>query len=403
MAEVGGFLGRALRREGAVSSESWPERADGQLVWLHVARPERLQAVLQLGQRLRALRDTVNILITAPAEIAGPRRLKPGVMWCQLPNQTRSASAAFLAHFRPDVCVWTSGDLHSDVLQMAAQTDVPMILVDAIDTGFGEVGLRGWRNPAKAALPLFAAIFAADALAAARVIRLGATEDVVEVTGPLQEGSAALPYRASDLEELSEAIGPRPVWLAAMVQPEEVTTVLRAHRNATRFSHRLLLVLVPDHPDMADDMAERARRENLRVARWSEGDFPDDMTEVLLGDTMGEMGLWYRVASVSFMASSLIAGKGGCDPFEPAALGSAILYGPNCGRHLQAYSRLVDAGAARMVRDTDSLTGALKTLAGPDRAAQMALAAWTVVSEGALVADKVTDLVQDILDLREAG
>lgn len=382
------------------TDKGWPLRPSGRLVWIHAARPERVPAILQLAARLIAQR-AVHVLITAPEGLNGPRRLKPGMLWCVAPRDDSTICARFLDQMQPDVCVWTSGDLRPRLVEVTAARGTPMVLVDATEDGFGPIGLRDRVSPQRRLLGHFSTVLASDANAAERLKRLGRTGEDVDITGPLQEGSAALSCNATDLEDLSDAIGPRPVWLAAMVQPEEVSTVLRAHRAASRYAQRLLLILVPDRPDMAEGMRHLIEEERLPYVRWSESEFPDATTEVLLADTYGEMGLWYRLASVSFMASSLIAQKGGCDPFEPAALGSAILYGPNCGRHLHAYSRLVEVGAARMVRDTDSLAGALKTLVAPDRAAAMSLAAWEVVSEGAEVSDRVSDLIHDFLDLAE--
>jgi len=378
----------------------WPPRPEGRLVWIHAARTERVPALLQLAARLIAQRD-VHVLLTAPQGLGGPRRLKPQTLWCTAPRDDPNTCAAFLAQMRPDVCVWTSGDLRPRLLEAAHALGIPSVLVDAAADGFGRAGLRDRVSPLRHLLRMFSSSLASDATAAERLQRLGLAAEDVAITGPLQEGSAALPCNETDLAELNAALGPRPIWLAAMVQLEEVTTVLRAHRAASRYAQRLFLILVPDRPEMGDAMAERIREEDLPFTRWSESDFPEEDTEVLLADTYGEMGLWYRLASVAFMGSSLIAHKGGCDPFEPAALGAAILYGPSCGRHLHAYSRLAEVGAARMVSDTDSLTAALKTLVAPDRAAIMSLAAWQVVSEGAEVSDRVSDLIHDFLDLAE--
>lgn len=379
-----------------------PVRPPGRLAWLHVSRAERLPAVLQLAQRLVAQRDNATVLLTAPDGVSGPRRLKAGIVWCRAPADNPVECQAFLAHFRPDICVWTSGDLRPHLIVKTADQSIPLVLVDASENGFDRLAPMGLPDPTRALLSEFDAIMASDANAVRRLTRLGLTEDAIAITGPLQEGSAALTYRQSDLDELADAIGPRPVWLSAMTQIEEAAIVLRAHRNAARYAMRLLLILVPDRPEMAAQMADFVKREGFRLAIWSEGEFPDDNTEVLLADTYGEMGLWYRLASISFMGSSLVSGHGGSDPFEPAALGSAILYGPNCGRHLHAYSRLVEAGAARIVRDADTLAAALKQMVAPDRAAAMSLAAWEVVSEGAEVSDRVTDMIHDVLDMMEA-
>ena len=109
-------------------------------------------------------------------------------------------------------------------------------------------------------------------------------------------------------------------------------------------------------------------------------------------------GLWYRLSPVTFMAGSLRRGMKGHDPFEPATLGSAVLYGPFVAHHLPAYSRLAQAGAARLIRDSDSLAQGLSRILAPDQAATMATAAWDVATEGAEMTDRVADWVAETLD-----
>lgn len=356
---------------------------------------------MQLGARLIGLRNDITVLLTLAEGIAPPRRKKEGILWIAAPANARQPAARFLDHFRPDVGVWTSGDLIPILVAAAGEANIPLLMVDALEDGLPKKGLARLRQPTASALRLFERILAADENAAARLNRLGLPKEMIEVAGPLREGGAALPFNKMALEEISDCVGTRPTWFATQVQTEEVTTILRAHKNAVRFAQRLLLIIAPDDPEQAAAFAERAGNENLRSLIWSDGALPDEQTEVIIADVPGDIGLWFRLASVSFMGSSLVAGTGGSDPFEAAALGSAILYGPNCGRHLPAYSKLAEVGAARMVRDTESLTSALNVLSGPDAAANMALAAWQVVTEGAQVSDKVTDFVLDTLDYRE--
>ena len=114
----------------------------------------------------------------------------------------------------------------------------------------------------------------------------------------------------------------------------------------------------------------------------------------------GELGLWYRLATVSFLGGSLSPGIGGTEPMAAAALGTAILYGPNVRRYMPSYTRLANAGAARIVNDAASLSSAVTHLIAPDHAAAMAHAGWDVVSEGAEVVDTVIALVRDSLEKR---
>jgi 3-deoxy-D-manno-octulosonic-acid transferase len=150
-----------------------------------------------------------------------------------------------------------------------------------------------------------------------------------------------------------------------------------------------------------DAVAEMLRGRGFAVAQRSKGEALDADTEVYLADTLGEMGLWYRIAPVSFVGGSLVA-VGGHNPFEPALLGSAILHGPFVRNFAEAYARFGEAGAAIRVRDGGELARALLRTMAPDRAAEMAAAAWGTVSEGAEVTDTVIAAVAGFIDPGEA-
>ena len=133
-------------------------------------------------------------------------------------------------------------------------------------------------------------------------------------------------------------------------------------------------------------MAQRSRAEPIGAD-----------TDVYLADTLGEMGLWYRIAAVSFVGGSLVD-IGGHNPFEPALLGSAILYGPHVRNFIDGYRRLAAADAAVLVRNETELCEALVATMAPDRAAAMAAAAWAACSEGAEVTDTVLEAIGALLD-----
>ena len=212
----------------------------------------------------------------------------------------------------------------------------------------------------------------------------------------------ALPYNQSDHDELSKLLRGRHVWLAAMAQPDELPVILKAHQEVSKLAHRAFLVIVPDDITRTATYRQQLESSGWRFAIWSEGDLPEEATQILLADTVGELGLWYLLATVTFMGSSLFSGQSGRDPNEPAAHGSAILYGPNVSRYLTSYTRYSEAGAARLVRDAETLAAAVQRLIAPDESAAMAHAAWDVSSQGAAVTDQIIDLVQDSLDVLEA-
>ena len=377
-----------------------PPRPKGPLIWAHAAETDNIPALVQLAARAKAHRPGLHLLITVTNPYMQPDNLPDYAILDVIPKDQMSECQAFLAHWRPDICIWHTGHLRPTLLSTARQDRIPMILVDAAEDALQDSRMPWARRSERAALLGFQKIFAQSANTGRRLARMGVPPDQISVTGSLQEGGAALGYNESDHEHLSEVLVTRPVWLAAMIQPDEFPIVAEAHRQAIRAAHRLMMILVPDRPEHGDGMVASLDDQGLRYVRWSEGGVPGETTQVLVADTHGEMGLWYRLAPVTFMGSSLTAGHGGRDPYEPAALGSAILYGPNVSHHAGAYARFSRAGAARPVRDAATLSAGVLRMNAPDQAAAMAQAAWEVATEGAEVTDKVLETVEEILDRR---
>jgi 3-deoxy-D-manno-octulosonic-acid transferase len=222
--------------------------------------------------------------------------------------------------------------------------------------------------------------------------------DRIQVTAPLQISGNPPQVNEDEVDEVTAMLSGRQIWLAAHVQLDELPAVLAAHAKAQRLWHRLLLVLVPAAGTPMAQVAKVVSAHGMRHINWDEGDDPDEFCQVVLTEGDGGLGLWYRMAPVCFLGSSLTQGHGGSNPFDAAALGSAVLYGPNIRDHLATYSRLAGAGAARIVKDGDGLGAGVARLIAPDHAAMMALAAWEVVSEGSQVTDHLLDLLHDYLD-----
>ena len=394
------YLAYARGTPRATDAPSVP-RPEGELIWAHAVDDGRADALLQLSERLSQQRPGATILLTCPNDPVREARTGDHVIWQKAPEDSVAAADAFLKHWAPDLCLWTGGDLLPALISGADNRGIPLYLIDAEEKLLIRPGWRWFPDLPKALFSRFSVIMARSAGAARELKRIGTGGTEVTVTGPFLEGAVALPYNQSDHDELSTLLRGRHVWLAAMTQPDELPTILEAHRNVSKLAHRALLVVVPDDITQTPAFQTQLETDNWRFAVWSEGDLPEEATQVLLADTNGELGLWYLLASVTFMGSSLYPGQMGRDPNEPAAHGSAILYGPNVGRYLSGYSRYAEAGAARIVRDAETLAAAVQQLIAPDQSAAMAHAAWDVASQGAAVTDQIMDLIQDTLDVLE--
>lgn len=392
----------ALARRGSRQPVQYDlPRPEGELIWAHATSLQKAAALMQLFALLATQRPGLNLLLTTAPGVAQPDHIKSNMIWQVIPEDAIADMTEFFDHWRPDIGLWTGGDLRPAAIELAARRDIPLLLLDAEAEALEDARFRWLPDISRSVLQRFGRVVAVDQAAAQRLGRIGLSRANIDVLGAMQEGGRALPCDETKREALAQKLGNRPVWLAAMAQLDELGMISQAHKAALRLSHRQLLILVPDNPDEGAEMVRKLNKWGWRTAVWSKGQQPEEETQVLLADTYGEMGLWYRLAPVTFMCSSLIPGFGGRDPYEPAALGSAILYGPNVGRYLSAYSRFVAAGAARIVKDADSLASALAVLSSADQAAAMAHAGWDVSSVGAEVTDAVIEMLHDALDLGE--
>jgi 3-deoxy-D-manno-octulosonic-acid transferase len=380
----------------ALPAPDRPARPTGPLIWLQVPDLALLPAAAELLRRLGEDRPGVGFLLTAPeGGPALPRR----TLRQPPPPQTTTGLTAFLDHWHPDAAAQIGGPIDPLLLHRAAAEGRPVVLVQPAVPA--PPALRLVPGLARRALSEAARILVPDASAGRALRRLGGTAAQIETVGRLEEGSAALACNEAERESMAHVLHVRPVWLAAALPEAEIAAVADAHRAALRLAHRLLLVVVPDDSAQGPAFATAlGKAGDWRVALRSAEQEVDEETEVYVADTEGELGLWYRLAPITYLGGSLTGA--GClrPPYEPAALGSAIIHGPRTGAHAGAFASLAEARAVREIRAAADLGEAVGDLLSPDRAALLAHNAWAVTSSGAEVTDRVARLLLQALDAR---
>ncbi len=393
---------RALVQRNAFSKNpEWPDRPAGELVWFHLGHIPDCEAILDLADRLTSLRPTVSVLVTYAQDDAEDMPGGSNITATYVlpaPDEHPRAVSAFLDHWHPDLALWVWGGLRPNLVDEAVKRNVPLHLVSADTAGFDGRRDRWLPELAKSLMQSFSSISVRSLETVTRLSRFGVKPGTIALMTPLRPSGRMLNCDQTDLDEMSAHVSGRPVWLAARTAVDEWEDVLAAHRIALRSAHRLLLVLNPADPKALSALRSALDAHDFSYAVWGDGEWPVEATQVLIADLPDELGLWYRTAGVSFLGKSLSANGGGTEPMAAAALGTAILYGPNVRKHLASYSRLANQGAARIVNDGASLGAAVSRLIAPDQAASMAHAGWEVVSEGAETVDRIVDLVQDSLD-----
>jgi 3-deoxy-D-manno-octulosonic-acid transferase len=356
--EDAGRLGERLGRAGR-------PRPDGALVWLHGASVGEGLSLLPLIERIRAERPGLGVLVTSgtrtSAELLG-QRLPEGVAHQYVPLDAPGAVARFLDHWRPDLGLFVESELWPNLILGARRKGVRLALISARMT---EKSARGWaRRPgaARAVLGAFEAILAQDAASQVRIEALGG-----HVTGRMNLKRLGQPLEADEVAvaALRAVIGDRRVVLAASTHPGEEVSITSAARA---LPGRPLLIIAPRHPDRGGAIAAELGRAGLAVARRSDRSKPGGAIDIYLADTLGEMGLFYRLADVVVMGGSLVPGVGGHNPLEAARLGVGALTGPNLFNYGEIYHEMVAAGAALVARDPADLERALAALlAAPEQ------------------------------------
>lgn len=383
-------------RQGAVRGAERAPRPDGLLIWLHAATPESLPGLSELGRRLRE-EDGVALLITSDQPLS-PRN---GALYDLAPEDSLVAVRGFLDHWRPAIGIFSDGELRPALMHEAAERAIPLMLADA-RTPYLLAGREGWYpGLMRSSLQAFQRILALDDPAARAFRRAGAESAAVQIAGRLEEDSAVLPCLEAERAALARVLATRPVWLAAGLPEAEESAVIAAHRATLGLAHRLLLIIAPQDAERSSALAQRlSDEEGWVVAQRAEDEEPEPDVEVFIADGMAELGLWYRLAPITFLGGSL-AGKG-ClrSPMEPAALGSAILYGPRPGDFGASFGRLGAARAARAVGNARDLAEALADLMAADKVARLAQAAWGVASDGAEVTELALRSIRDLLQGR---
>jgi 3-deoxy-D-manno-octulosonic-acid transferase len=370
-----------------------PLRPAGRLVWLHAPSESTAGTMLALAHRL-VEEDGVGVLLTCP----GQPTPRAGVILQPPPADTPPEARAFLDHWRPEVAVFADGELRPAAMHETAERKIPMLMVNGQNPAFLRERDGWYPGLMRALLSRFRHIGCVDETAARAFRKAGGALSAVAVVGRMEQENSVPPCLEAERAALARMIASRPVWFAAGVPENEETAVIQAHRIAVQHSHRLLMIMMPLDPTRSAVLAQRLEDEGCIVAQRSLDEEPEPEVEVFIVDNPAEYGLWYRLAPISYLAGSLI-GKGPTrSPAEPAALGSAILHGPRTGGHGPLFGRLGAARATRAVASAVDLGEALGDLLAPDRAARLAHAAWSVISDGAEVTEAVMNRVRAILD-----
>lgn len=379
-------------------------RPSGPLLWLHALSVGEVLTVLPLTRRLTEARQDLTVLLTTstlPSVVAlGKVGLPARVLHQYAPVDLPAAQRRFLHHWRPDLAVFSEFDLWPVRVLETDAARVPLVLINS-RVSAERLGRRQRLAATYGALlHRFRRILLQDEDSRPRFLRLGAPADRIVVTGTLKSAPDPLPDRPEERAALTVALGQRPVWLAAATERREEPAIAAAHAELLQHLPDLLLVHAPRQTRHADEAESAHRARGLSVARRSRGDQLSPSTQVYLADTIGEMGLWYRLCPVAFVGHSLpVAGPPltGKNPYEAAALGCAVIHGPGTESFSETFAALDAAGGAWPISDGSALPGAVRALLEPAARAPVLAAAEALLANGRAPLEATLRVVLDEL------
>jgi 3-deoxy-D-manno-octulosonic-acid transferase len=335
-------------------------RPAGPVVWVHAASVGETAAVTPLIERIVAY--GVHVVLTTGTVTSArmvEERLKGAIMHQYVPLDLKPAVSRFLAHWDPDLAIIAESEIWPmTILELGARR-VPQVLVNG---RLSDRSFAAWKRRSSLAEALFenlAHVVAQSEADAERFRALGARP--VTVSGNLKVDTKVPPADSRSLRELQSAVGRRKTWAAISTHEGEEAIACEVHEALSGKHRDLLTIIVPRHPERAPVLKAMMEARGLKVVTRTEKRPIAPDTDIFLGDTIGEMGLFLRLTEIAFVGRSLVA-EGGQNPLEPAVLRTAILSGRHVQNFRDSYQRLIKSGGAKLVRDSRMLAGAVDFL-----------------------------------------
>jgi len=303
-------------------------RPKGQLIWIHAASVGEAVSVLPLVEKLSATYQSVNFLITTgtvtSAELV-EKRLPARTIHQFVPVDRLPYVRRFLKHWQPDLAIWVESELWPNLIVESASR-CRLILLNG---RMSEKSYRKWKKYSgfiKQLLEKFSLCLAQSEEDGKRLAALGASN--VKCLGNIKYDSPPLPADATKINEMSAMIGSRPVWVAASTHKGEEAAIGWVHKQLKATHSSLLTIIIPRHATRGDELVSELKADGLEISQRSKDEKVFDETDIYLADTMGELGIFYRLTEIVFIGGSLVP-HGGQNPLEPARLECAIITGLN--------------------------------------------------------------------------
>jgi 3-deoxy-D-manno-octulosonic-acid transferase len=365
-------------------------RPEGKLVWMHAASVGESLSLLPLVERLQTDFADWNILMTTGTVTSATlmaERLPEDAIHQFVPVDRNAYSERFLNHWRPDLVLWAESEFWPNLISRSSAKGLTMILLNGRVSNKSYFWWRRFPGLIQKLLGAFSLCLGQTDIDAARLSDLGALN--AKSVGNLKFATPPLPADALAIDILTSQIDGRPCWLASSTHKGEEDIVGRVHLSLQGKHDGLLSIIVPRHPGRGPKIAANLQLMGLKTALRSASEKITAKTDIYIAATMGELGLFYRLAPIVFIGKSLSA-SGGQNPLEAARLGCAIIFGPHMTNFSEITETFMKNQAGLKIADQAGMINAVDHLLSyPDECMKLGQAANWVADSKAGVLDGV--------------
>jgi len=370
------------------------ERENAPLVWFHAASVGEAQSLLVLIQRMLDDYPNIQVMVTTGTVTSASllaERLPSRAFHQYMPVDHPDWTENFLDHWRPDMVIWSESEFWPNMLMGIQERSIPAVLLNARISRKSFFLWHLARGAIGQMLGTFQLCLGQNQAEVVRLRRLGASD--VRVSGNLKYAAVPLPCNEEKLEILKNIIGSRPLVLWASTHQGEEEIAFRVHKELGKSVPKLLTIIVPRHPQRGGMISGLAELEGLSVVCRSKGRLPQKTDDLYIADTLGELGLFYRLSRVCVLGGSFMP-VGGHNPIEPAQLGCQIFYGPHIFSFISICEDFENLSAVLRVENEDVLVRNLVlALRDPEHFSAMSAAARDWTQRQAHIVDETSDLL----------
>lgn len=370
-------------------------RPRGRLVWCHAASVGEATSLLALIDRIQETHPHLSILVTTGTVTSARMmegRLPQGALHQFIPVDRMSYVTSFLDYWKPDCALWVESELWPNMLSAIRKRRIPTILLNG---RMSDSSFRNWqymRSWIKEILSTFDLCLTQTENDRERFKFLGARN--VQCAGNLKFSAHPLPYDKEQLAILKKASEDRPMWLMASTHKGEEEIAFETHKNLVTKYPNLLTIIVPRHAVRGSEIAALAHMSNLSLSQRSHQQPLTSSTAIYLADTMGELGLFYRLSPIAAIGGSFVA-HGGHNPIEPAQLDTTLVFGPYMYNFQAIAEDFKDNRASIALQNLNELTATLdRLLSSPRECALYAGAARRLAEQKIDLLDRVLDALE---------